>query len=156
MVAFSCCACPAADFITPDYWGRFSTFAFCIHLILMEKDKKYAYLETIVALMLGSIFFSLVVHWQYLLWFAIAIGLIGLLTPVLASGIHKGWLFLGKIMGKVSSTVLLAVIFYLLLVPLSFLKRLFGKPETLREKGNDGNFILRNHTFTKQDFDDLW
>lgn len=68
------------------------------------------------------------------LW-AIGIGALlivcgGVLPSVLAP-IHKGWMWVGHIMGWINTRILLSIVFYALVTPMGLLFRLMGK-DTMR------------------------
>ena len=54
------------------------------------------------------------------------LGLCFLLIPGPMRPIHKGWLRVAHFIGKVVTTVLLIVAYYLVITPAAFLKRIFG------------------------------
>jgi len=57
------------------------------------------------------------------------VGLITLLTPRLLAPFNRAWFFLGQLLGKIVSPVVLGIIFYGLLTPVGFVARLFGRDE---------------------------
>jgi hypothetical protein len=60
---------------------------------------------------------------------AIIIGLICIVAPKLLTPFNKAWMKLGELMGKIVSPVILGIIFFVLLTPIGFLARLFGRDE---------------------------
>ncbi len=67
-----------------------------------------------------------------------ALGGILLLLAAAAPGLlatpHRGWLAFAKLLGRVNSAVFLFLTFFLVLTPLAFFLRLFGRDE-LRRRG---------------------
>ena len=67
-----------------------------------------------------------------------AIGLGGLLIafggilPQLLAPIHKGWMWVGHIMGWINTRILLGIVFYALVTPIGLVFRLIGK-DTMRQ-----------------------
>jgi hypothetical protein len=63
-----------------------------------------------------------------------ALLLLAAAAPGLLAAPHRGWLALAKVLGRVNSAVFLALTFFLVLAPLGFVLRLFGRDE-LRRRG---------------------
>ena len=67
-----------------------------------------------------------------------AIGIGGLLIafggvlPQLLAPIHKGWMWVGHILGWINTRILLGIVFYALVTPLGLVFRLMGK-DTMRQ-----------------------
>jgi len=143
------------------YWrfnhhGKFfGACSFYIYFILMKKDTRYTHLQTILVLVL----FLGVLYWftrqPYLLAAAGLLGLAGLFFPAIAAFIHKAWMGLAHVLGAVSGTIFLSIIFFLIITPLGWLYRKSLKPG-FRSKGNGGTFVARNHLFVKKDLENIW
>jgi hypothetical protein len=63
-----------------------------------------------------------------------ALLLLAAAAPALLASPHRGWLAFAKLLGCVNSAVFLFLTFFLVLSPLGFLLRLFGRDE-LRRRG---------------------
>ena len=67
-----------------------------------------------------------------------AIGIGGLLIlcggafPSVLAPIHKGWMWVGHILGWINTRILLGIVFYALVTPIGLVFRLMGK-ETMRQ-----------------------
>ena len=67
-----------------------------------------------------------------------AIGIGGLLIafggilPQLLAPIHKGWMWVGHILGWINTRILLGIVFYALITPIGLVFRLMGK-DTMRQ-----------------------
>ena len=67
-----------------------------------------------------------------------AIGIGGLLIscggvcPSVSAPIHKGWMWVGHILGWVNTRILLGIVFYALVTPIGLVFRLMGK-DTMRQ-----------------------
>lgn len=55
------------------------------------------------------------------------IALVGLLRPAWLRPLYQGWLSLGAALGWVNSRTILAIVFYLLVLPIGLVLRLLGK-----------------------------
>ena len=59
----------------------------------------------------------------------LAVGLIAFAAPGLLTPFNTAWMKLGELMGKVVSPLVLGVIFFVLITPISLITRLFGRDE---------------------------
>ena len=120
----------------------------------MNKEKK---LETILILCVALVVFYLIFPLELLLFLSIFIGIIGLFFNYLSSKITWLWLKLSKALGFVSSIVLLTIIFYIVLLPIALLYRLFNKDSLHLKKGKAiSYYVSKNHEFTSKDLEDPW
>ena len=66
---------------------------------------------------------TLPVYFFYFLWF---LGLCFLLIPSQAKPVYKGWLRVAHFLGRVVTTLIMALAYYLVITPTAWIKRLFG------------------------------
>ena len=77
---------------------------------------------------------------------------VSLLFEQAAIFFHKGWIFITHMLGLISSTIILSVIFYFIIFPSSLLLKLFKREILLLNiKGRSTTFINRNKLFTNND-----
>ena len=120
----------------------------------MDREK---HLETILVLVLALG----VIHWfngvNGFLSAAGILGLIGLFIPYLAGKIHFLWMKLAQAIGFVMSKVLLSIVYFLVVLPLSLLSKLFGMKNGIRLKpGGESHFIVRDFIYTRESLEDTW
>ena len=113
-------------------------------------------METILVLVLALGIFYWISHKSYFLLAAAIIGGIGLFIPILAQKIHWAWMKLSHAMGYVMSKLLLSIIFFVFLVPISFLSRAFGRHNVQLKSGGKSYFKERNYTYTKDSLENVW
>ena len=91
-------------------------------------------------LLVGAIFiviglWPLVFRGESLRLWAIGIGglliAFGGILPQLLAPIHKGWMWVGHILGWINTRILLSIVFYVLVTPMGLVFRLMGK-DTMR------------------------
>jgi hypothetical protein len=119
----------------------------------MDRSKQS---ETLLAIMSGLIVLYWFKRWDGLLAAAALTGFAGLLVPVVGQGIHWGWTRLSLLLGKLSGSVLLTIVYFVILVPLSWLARRGGKLNLRMKPGGDSYFTLRHHTYDKEDLSHPW
>lgn len=99
------------------------------------------HLETIIVIACGMIVFYFVFKKDFLLFIALGVGLVGAFIPLLAKWIHVAWMGLAKVLGFISSHVLLGVIFFVMLTPLALVRKLFSKKDQLQLRKQDGSYF---------------
>jgi len=63
----------------------------------------------------------------YLLGLGAALGALGLFKPDVLKPLQKAWMGLGVVLGFFVSRIIMAVLFYLIITPVGFIMKLFGK-----------------------------
>lgn len=87
---------------------------------------------------------------------ASAIGLLSLLSNKMANAIVWLWEKLAQILGFINTRILLTALFYVFLVPIAAISRLFSK-DPMKLKNPKGTvFVTRNHTYTAKDLENMW
>src|SRR5580765_4072254 len=94
-------------------------------------------LKTMLILATAALLFHLVFKIQYLDYVSVALMLTGLFIPPLAKIISALWLKLSEVLGAFSSKIILSILFFVVLTPLSFFYRLFNKDHLYLSKKNN-------------------
>ena len=63
----------------------------------------------------------------YLISIALIFLVLGLLNSKILSPLNKAWIKLGEILGIIVAPVVMAIVYFIILTPISLLVRLFGK-----------------------------
>ena len=63
----------------------------------------------------------------YLISIALIFLVLGLLNSKILSPLNKAWIKFGEILGRVRAPIVMAIVYFLILTPISLLVRLFGK-----------------------------
>lgn len=92
-------------------------------------------------LLVGAVF-SIIGVWPILFWgeplrlWAVGTGglliFLGGILPRALAPIHKGWMWIGHVLGWINTRILLGIVFYGLITPIGMVFRLMGK-NTIRE-----------------------
>lgn len=90
----------------------------------------------------------------------LGIGILLLIVNMSAPGVFKPfariWFGLSHILGAVMSRVILAIIFYFLVLPVGLIRRILGKDSlNLKKwkKGNESVYMVRDITFSKENIE---
>lgn len=159
MVASACCS-GAFSYRGPYIsFKRLSGSAFHIHaFLIMKKINREETLKTLIVLalfFLALFFFS---KNNLAIYASAAMLILGLFENPAARALTSAWMSLSEFLGKISTFLLLGLVFYLLITPMAFIWRFFNKKEAghfLRDEGNS-LFITRKSFFTKEYFQKTW
>jgi hypothetical protein len=88
-----------------------------------------------------------------------SLSLLTLVVPTLLTPFTALWFGLSRLLGKVSSTILLSLVFFVIVTPVGLFRRWLGK-DSLKikafKKGGHSVLIDRNHTYTATDLVDTF
>lgn len=120
----------------------------------MEKQDRF---KTLLVIVIGLTAISWIFKISWLVEVAFGIGLLSIFIPPFAKAVEWGWLKLALGLGYVNSRILLSVIFFVFLMPIAFVARLFSKdPLMLKSKNLASVYVDRDHLFTKEDLENIW
>lgn len=92
-----------------------------------------------------------------LLWIAAAVLILSVTNSKAAKAILWVWFGIAKILGWINSRIILTILFYLFLTPLSLLYRLFNKDQLkVKRPQTKSMYDSRNHTYTPEDLENMW
>jgi hypothetical protein len=123
----------------------------------MKTHIKSNAVKTILIISVGLVFVYLVTKWKWIIYISLIIGLIGIFSSYLSKKIDFLWMKLTWILSLIVPNIILCIVFYLLLFPLSILSKIFSKKDQLHLKNNcDSVFISINKDFDKGSFEKPW
>jgi hypothetical protein len=117
-------------------------------------DDRQKHLETILVIVLGMIVIYFAAGSRYILWGAIALGLIGVFIPAIAAKIHWAWMKLAHVLGYVMGKVMLTLVYTLVVLPMSWFAK--NKVSVRLKANSDSYFKERNYTYKKEDLENVW
>ena len=116
-------------------------------------NKQYA---TILVLVLACIVIFIFSGRFVFLYTALAMGTVATLIPWVSKTIHFLWMKLSVLLGSVSATILLTLIFFVIVVPLSFIAKLTGKKFITLKRKENSYFKPRNLLYNKESMENVW
>lgn len=119
--------------------------------------KKQNNKEIILTIIVGLLVFFYFLKLQWLFNTALIIGILGVFSDFVAEKVAWVWLKIAEILGRVNSTILLSLIFFVFLTPLALLMKVFKKSDSLKLKKLSGSaYDERNHTYMAKDLENTW
>ena len=145
------------------YWRQSGIGTFYLYLVLMEQKIWKTLLAIVLILQLLFIFLNFSPEWFYHYGWLIVLSVFFIATllfvfPV-AKVIFKVWSALTTFIGNIISKLALTVIYFLVLWPVSLLRKLAGRDNGMfRQKPADAKsyFNDSNKTFKPDDFKNPW
>jgi len=96
-----------------------------------------------------SIYAALYKNWpqfSVIVLFVVGVGLfpISIFMPKILAPFNRAWFWLGKILGKIVSPVVLGLVFFLLLTPIALIGKVIGRDELkLKKRKTDSYWVDR-------------
>ncbi len=119
----------------------------------MQQDRY----KSILVIVSGLLAISLIFETRWLMLAALIIGVVSVFIPVAAKGIEWVWFRLAVALGWLNSRILLSIIYFVFLLPLALISRLFTKdPLMLKNRKAQSLFVTRNHLYSKKDLENTW
>lgn len=122
----------------------------------MEKAKN---VETILVITAGLLVLHFIFGIRGFVIAAAVVSISSLMFPIIAKGITWLWYKLAMVLGYVNSRILLSLIFFIFLMPVAWLAKLFTKDSLqLKKKPEQGNsyYSDRNYEYSKKDLENVW
>ena len=122
----------------------------------MEKQKN---LESILVITAGFLVLYLIFGKEWMIWIAAGVSVLSLMFDFVLKGINWLWWKIAHILGYINARILLSVVFFVFLMPVAFLQRLFSgdKLQLKRKNGEEGSYYVeRNYAYSKKDLENVW
>ncbi len=119
----------------------------------MQKTDPY---KTVLVILTGLLIVNWIFKNPYLQFVSIGLGLICVFFSRVAVLIDWLWIKLALGLGWINSRILLTLIFFLFLLPVAWVSRLFVKDPLNLKRRKESLYINRNHKFQKKDLENIW
>jgi hypothetical protein len=117
-----------------------------------DREKLKAQLVIVTGLLLVYFLFKKAVF----LYSAFACGLIFIFIPIIGNFIVSFWFKLAELIGWINTKVLLSIVYFVFLMPISFLYKRFNKNLLTLKNTSNSLYKDRNHTYTAKDLENIW
>ena len=112
--------------------------------------------KNILVIVVGFLVIDWIFEVDILLITAIIIGILSIFIKKFAFGLNWLWMKLALGLGWVNSRILLSVLYYLLLVPIAIMARIFKGNSIQLKVDKKSMYVERDHLYTKADLKDIW
>ncbi len=120
----------------------------------MQSQDRY---KTILVIVTGLLAIAWIFEIPVLVHIALGVGAVAIFIPAAARAIEWVWFKIALGLGWVNSRILLSVIYFIFLMPIAWLSRLFTKdPLALKRNSRSTLFVTRDHLYTGKDLENIW
>ncbi|MEM9920659.1 MAG: hypothetical protein AAF990_21355 [Bacteroidota bacterium] len=113
--------------------------------------------KNILAICVGFALLYYFTRWEWTLLVVVIIGGLSILSDWVTEKISDAWMWLAKVLALIVPNILLSLVFFLILTPLSFVSKLFGKKNSLKLKNPpESTFTEVDKAFEPASFEKLW
>ena len=114
-------------------------------------------LKALLVIVTGLVILFFIFKNKNFLYAAALVGVLSLAIPVAGDGIIWLWFKIAEGLGWFNSRILLSVIFFIFLYPISLLVKMFSKNLMMLKKENRKSvYTERNHKYLKEDLENTW
>ncbi len=124
----------------------------------MKKDNPAKTLETLSVLALFFLVLFIFFKISWAVYVSLFLLVLTLFENPLSKFISSAWFKFSELLGKISTFIILAAVFYAVITPLSFLWRLFNKKEAAHFLSNESKSLFEdvNRKFSDNYFNKTW
>ena len=126
----------------------------------MNREKK---VEAILAIVVGflALYFIFGVWKEFqvdwMLWVSLVVGVLSMMSDTVMNLITGAWFKFAEILGNyVTGPLLLGLVFFLVLFPLSIFARMFGPDNLMRKRRDKSYYVDRDHAYVTEDIENIW
>ena len=105
---------------------------------------------------MGFLGLYLLFSWYWAVITSLIIGIVGIVSSPLSRIIERGWMKLSRLLSYIMPSVLLGIVFYLFLFPISLISKLFTKDPLMLSNKYKTHFISINKEIDKKSFEKTW
>jgi ABC-type dipeptide/oligopeptide/nickel transport system permease subunit len=119
----------------------------------MKKDTSKS---TMLVISMGFLILYLLFFWQWAVITSLIVGIVGIISGTLSRIIEKWWMELARILSYIIPSILLGIVFYLFLFPISLISKLFTKDPLMLSNKYKTYFVTINKEVDKKSFEKIW
>jgi hypothetical protein len=119
----------------------------------MERTKT---LETSLVLTTGFLLIFIITQNELFLYISLGLGVTGIFFKPIAKYIAVAWFKLADILSYVTSKIILGILFFAVLFPVSILYKLLNNDKLKLKRSETSNWVERNHAFSASDIEKIW
>ena len=113
--------------------------------------------KTVLVITVGFLVLYFFSKQNVLLYIALGVGILGAASSFLAEKIDWLWNKIGWLLSFIVPNIIMTIVFYLILTPIAFLSRLFGKSDPMDLKNAQASLFKDKETsFSKESFEKPW
>ena len=119
----------------------------------MQTDKSKS---TILVICMGFLLIYLKFHWKWSIVICLVIGIGSIISPYFSRQIDWLWMKLTLVLGYIVPNILLSLVFFVFLLPIALVSRIFKKDPLMLSSKYKSYFIDVNKAPDKKSFEKIW
>lgn len=121
------------------------------------KAPQFDPVKTVLTISMGFLVVYVLGNWHWALLVSLIVGVSGLLSRWMADKINRIWSMITLVLSMIVPNVLMGIIFYGILFPLSVVQKITGTKDLLQLKKKTGSsWTVVDKPFSKQSFEKPW
>jgi hypothetical protein len=112
--------------------------------------------KTALTISVGFIIVYLILKENWPLYFSLFIGITAMVSNKLSKIIEKIWFKIAEILGLFIPNIILTLVFFMFLFPISLVQKLFNSDSLNIKKRSKSNYVSANKTFSPKDLKNPW
>lgn len=118
--------------------------------------KKESTNSTMLVISMGFLLMNLAFNWHWAAIVSFSVGLVGVFSPSISRMVEWLWLRLAEILSRIVPVILLTIVFYAVLYPISILSSLFRKDPLMLSADRKTFFVEMDKKITSKDLENTW
>jgi len=126
----------------------------------MNREKK---VEAVLAIVVGFLVLYFIFGvWRgfqvdWMLWVSLVVGVLSMMSDTVMNLITSVWFKFAEFLGNyVTGPILLGLVFFVVLFPISVLARIFGPDNLMKKRRDDSYYVDRDHAYEMKDIENIW
>ncbi len=111
--------------------------------------------KTQLAVVTGLTAFSVIFSKAVFLYSALALGLMFLFVPWAGDRFVSLWVAAGERAGWINARIVLSFVYFAILLPISLVARFFREDPLFLKDPGTSVYVVRNHTYTAEDLENI-
>jgi hypothetical protein len=111
---------------------------------------------TILVIAMGFLAIGMIFKWNWALYTSLIVGVVGLLSDFASQKIEWLWMNLSLVLSKIVPTILLGLVFYVFLFPISLISKLFSKDPLMLKNNYNSLFVNSTRADSKDHMEKIW
>ena len=112
--------------------------------------------KTALTISVGFIIVYFFIEDYWPLYLSLFIGLSAIFFDSLSKIIEKIWFKIAEIIGLFIPNIILTIVFFIILFPISLLQKLFSSDSLVLKKNLESNYVVTKKVFTAKDLKNPW
>jgi uncharacterized membrane protein len=112
--------------------------------------------STILVICMGFLLIGMALHQKWALYTSLGVGAISIASSYISQKIEWGWNKLSTLLGYIVPNILLSLVFFVFLLPISLISKLFNKDRLMLSGKHNSYFLDVNRTVDPQSMEKTW